>query len=755
MTATALRAASRSGESARPALVMAFAATAIVLAAVVFVVRATSPWDGTEWQPWQIGNAVSGDGWLQRPVGDISRLRPGEAVTHVDGQPIAQVRRSPFDLGSPAQAGPLTYEVVSGGRTRQVIQPLAPFRLDTLIREDWAALFTMPTLTAIAVLVFVNRPRDPAAQLLLMAAAAFLPGTFWRWVGVNDLVSGPLLPMHIIFSPLYFLGLAAFGAFGFVYPTPAAWLVRHRLPTALVALVPSAAAAVIVIRAHLVREPAVAWFAQMGIVESATMLGAFLLIAVAFPVRLLTLPDRADRRRYAVLMGGLGAVALVWVVMWLVPSLVIGGPLLPWSAAALLAIPIVGTLAWAVLRLGAFEMERIVNRTLVYGVLTVAIALLYVVLVGGSVLLVRDQFGFAAALVATGIVVLLAQPVRDALQRGINRLMYGDRDDPYRALARLGQRIETSLAPRELLEAVVASVSDALRVPYVAIEVEGEDGVLLAEARGRPGGETIRLPLLHQAEQVGQLLVSPRAEGPMSAKDRRLLTDLARQAAPAAYALGLNLELQRSRGRLVATREEERRQLRRELHDGLGPALAGTRLQLQAAQAALEEDPARAKEILGHLEAETSEAVREVRRIARELRPPSLDELGLVGALRERATHFSADGRFQVDVSVPRQLPPLPAAVETAAYRLTLEALTNVVNHARARSCEVRIELDGDLRVEIRDDGVGMRGGAAPGVGLRSMRERVAELGGAIEIGPNGSSGTAVVARLPVEAGLG
>ncbi len=755
MTVTALRAASRSGESVRPALVGAFAAGAIVLAAALFLVRATSPWDGTEWQPWQIGNAVSGAGWLQRPVGEVSRLQPGEAVTHVNGQPIAAVVRSPFDLGSRPLPGPLTYEVVSESGTRQVLQPLAPFPLETLVLEDWAPLFTMPTLVAIALLVFVHRPRDPAAQLLLLTAAAFLPGTFWRWFGVNDLVSGPLLPMHVVFSPLYFLGLAAFGAFGFVFPRPPGWLVRHRRPAILLALLPSAAATVLILRGHLVGEPAVAWFAQVGFVESATMIGAAALIAVAIPIRLLTLSDRADRRRYAILMGGLGGVALVWLVLWLIPSLVIGGPLLPWSSAALLAVPIVGVIAWVVLRLGAFEMERIVNRTLVYGVLTVAIALVYVVLVGGTILMVRDQFGFAAALVATGIVVLLAQPVRDALQRGVNRLMYGDRDDPYRALARLAERIETSLAPRELLAAVVGSVSDALRIPYVAIEVEGEEGILLAESRGRPTGEAIALPLLHQGDRVGRLLISPRDDGPMSGKDRRLLADLARQAAPAAYALGLNLELQRSRERLVATREEERRQLRRELHDGLGPTLAGSRLQLQAAQAALDEDPARAKEILRHLEAETSEAVREVRRIARELRPPSLDELGLVGALRERAAHFSADGRFQVEVTVSRQLPPLPAAVETAAYRVTLEALTNVVNHARARSCAVRIELDGDLRLEIRDDGVGMRAGAVSGVGLRSMRERVAELGGAIEIGPNGSSGTAVVARLPVEQGSG
>ncbi len=750
---SALYAVSRSGERLRPALVAAFAASAIVLAVTLFVLRATSPWDGTEWQPFQIGNAVRGDGWLQRPVGAVSRLLPSEAVTHVDGLAVGDVVRSPFEITAEAHPGPLTYDVTSAEGTRRVLQPLARFSLDTLVREDWAALLTIPTLTAIAAFVFLNRPRDPAAQLLLLAAAAFLPGTFWRWIGVNDLVSGPLLPMHAAFSPVYFLGIAAFGAFGFVYPRPMPWLVRHRRSAVLLALLPSVAAAVILVKAHLLGEPAVAWFAQMGVIESATMLGAFGLIAAAIPIRLLTLPDRADRRRYALLMGGLGGVAIVWVILWLIPSIVIGQPLLPWSAASLLAIPIVASLGWAVLRLRAFEMERIVNRTIVYGVLTVGIALVYVVLVGATVLLVRDQFGFAAALVATGIVVLLAQPMRDALQRAINRLMYGDRDDPYRALAHLGERIETSLAPQEMLVAVVDTVSNALKVPYVAIEVEGEDGILLAEGRGRHEAETVPLSLLHQGEQVGQLLVAPRDGGPMSNKDWRLLTDLARQASPAAYAVRLNLELQRSRERLVATREEERRQLRRELHDGLGPALAGSRLQLQAAQGALDEDPVRAREILRDLEADTSAAMREVRRIARDLRPSSLDELGLIGALRERAAHFSSDGRFGVDVVAPEDLPPLPAAVETAAYRVALEALTNVVHHARARSCAVQIELDGDLRMEIRDDGVGVPQPVAPGVGLRSMRERVAELGGSLQIRPNGTSGTAVVARLPIPPG--
>ena len=203
---------------------------------------------------------------------------------------------------------------------------------------------------------------------------------------------------------------------------------------------------------------------------------------------------------------------------------------------------------------------------------------------------------------------------------------------------------------------------------------------------------------------------------PFSEVDVRLLADIARQAGVAAHAVRLTADLQRSRERLVTTREEERRRLRRDLHDGLGAALAGVVLQLGAARTLLVRDPNAATQLLDKLRVEVQDAITDIRRLVYDLRPPQLDELGLVGAIQElvsRLTESSYTGsprhhqRLNMTVEMPTSLPPLQAAVEVAAYRIAAEALTNVVRHAEATSCVLHLECRDMLMLEIRDDGRG------------------------------------------------
>lgn len=234
--------------------------------------------------------------------------------------------------------------------------------------------------------------------------------------------------------------------------------------------------------------------------------------------------------------------------------------------------------------------------------------------------------------------------------------------------------------------------------------------------------------------------------------DRRVLELLAAPLAVALQATALSAQLQRSRERIVAAREEERRRLRRDLHDGLGPVLTGVGFQADAARNLIRSDPDRAVEVLRRLRRETSAAISDVRRLVDDLRPPALDELGLVGALRERAEQLSDGSGLVVALRAPDVLPSLPAAVEVAAFRIATEALTNAVRHAGASSIEVGISLADGLRVEVRDDGRTGSGTWRPGVGLRSMSERAAELGGSYRAGP-AQDGGRVVATLPLEAG--
>ena len=233
---------------------------------------------------------------------------------------------------------------------------------------------------------------------------------------------------------------------------------------------------------------------------------------------------------------------------------------------------------------------------------------------------------------------------------------------------------------------------------------------------------------------------------------RRLLDDLARQAGIAVHAVGLHAELQRARARLVAAREEERRRLRRDLHDGLGPALAAQTLKVGAARSLLRRDPDAADARLAELEGDLADALADVRRLVYNLRPPALDELGLAAAIRQAASDYAGgpDGT-RIWVDAPERLPPLPAAVEVAAYRIVQEALTNVVRHARARECLVTLRLaTGALEVEVVDDGAGLPAPHRSGVGLSSMQERAAELGGSCSIAAQPAGGTRVLARLPL-----
>jgi two-component system, NarL family, sensor kinase len=412
----------------------------------------------------------------------------------------------------------------------------------------------------------------------------------------------------------------------------------------------------------------------------------------------------------------------------------------------------------AVLKYRIYDLSLVVNRTLVYGLLTGLVVGVYVAVVAGLGA-VLDSSGLGVSLAATGVVAVVVAPLRSLLQRRVNRLMYGDRDEPYRALARLGERLGASLDPDAVLPTIVEAVAEGLNLPYAAIELDEDGGRRIAAEHGAArGGDLVRLELDYRGEAVGRLVVAPRnASEPLSTEDQRLLADLARQAGVAAHAVRLRQDLVHSRERLVIAREEERRRLRRDLHDGLGPTLAGIALQLESARALADRDPAAADSMLEQLTDQVQEAIGDIRRIAYDLRPPTLDELGLVAALREQAARLGGGNGSgtgpAVSVEVSGVLPQLPAAVEVAVYRIALEAMTNVSHHAEAEHCRVLLAMDGDLELEVRDDGRGLAASSKAGVGLASMRERAEELGGVLTVVPGEDRGTVVAASLPVGQG--
>jgi signal transduction histidine kinase len=310
-------------------------------------------------------------------------------------------------------------------------------------------------------------------------------------------------------------------------------------------------------------------------------------------------------------------------------------------AIGFIAVPV--SIGIATLRHRLWDIDPIVNRALVYGSLTACVIGIYVFIVGYLGALLRTDGNLFVSLVATGVVAVLFQPLRERLQRRVNRLMYGERDDPYRVLSRLGRRLEATLAPDAVLSTIAESVREALRLPYAAITLRKKgsegDGILETAAEaGKPVGKLVRLPLAYQNEPVGELLVASRpGEEELSAADGRLLEDLARQAGVAAHAVRLTNDLQRSRERLVTAREEERRRLRRDLHDGLGAQLAGLNVQSGILRRLIRRDPEAAEELVLELREALRSAIADIRRLVHDLRPPALDEMGLVGALRRLA----------------------------------------------------------------------------------------------------------------------
>jgi signal transduction histidine kinase len=435
------------------------------------------------------------------------------------------------------------------------------------------------------------------------------------------------------------------------------------------------------------------------------------------------------------------------------------------SLIALLVLPLFTYIA--ILRHGLYDIDRLVNRTLVYGVLTACIAGIYVLAVGGIGTVFEARGNFGISLLAAVLVAVLFQPLRGRLQRGVDRLMYGERDDPHAVTSRLGRRLEAAIEPEAVLPTVTETIAQALKLPYVAILLKEGEGYQSAAAYGSPTEESESLPLVYQREEIGRLLIAPRAPGEeFSTTDRELLEDLARQAEVAVHAVRLTTDLQRSRERLVATREEERRRLRRDLHDGVGPTLASLALRLDAARKLVRRKPGDAEELLSRLKDQTQDTVGDVRRLVYGLRPPALDDLGLLAAVRQQAAGhgFVVNDGSPKDEAIERgravfaleasgELLPLPAAVEVAAYRIIQEAMTNVARHAHARTCRVRLSVDQTrsvLELETTDDGVGMPEDRRAGVGLSSMRERADELGGTLVVEPVPEGGTRVLARLPV-----
>jgi len=490
-------------------------------------------------------------------------------------------------------------------------------------------------------------------------------------------------------------------------------------------------------------------------------------ILVVFACTILGLVSLVRRTRAA---RGPQRAQLQWLMFSVVVTVVLAAIAFPlhghasealW-AAAMAAIP-TGVVI-AVMRHRLLDIELVLNRTIAYALLTGVVVIGYVIAVSALGDIAAKKIGIAAV----AVVALLVAAARDRVQRVVDHALYGARRDPYAVVDRLGQRVDAARGPLDAVEQMAVELRTALRLPYVAVIPDGN--TLPPVETGAAVAETTDLPITVHGAPLGMLRVGRRYQGERFRGDEdSILADAARRAGALLQAAALVADLEASRERIVTAREEERRRLRHDLHDGVGPQLAGLALQLDSLARRLAGDDDNAARV-SQLRDRLRDTVVEVRRVVDNLRPPALDDVGLVEAVRQQVAAYSfatscSDshttrsggpivgtkfGGVVVDVAAD-PLPALPAAVEVAAYRIITESVTNAVRHGRPSHCDVTITTSGQaLVLTVADNGQGIASDATPGVGLASMRERAAEIGGTLAIDST-TDGTTITARLPLE----
>jgi signal transduction histidine kinase len=397
----------------------------------------------------------------------------------------------------------------------------------------------------------------------------------------------------------------------------------------------------------------------------------------------------------------------------------------------------------AMLRHRLFDVELVLSRTIVYTLLTILIAGVYAAAVFGVQFIAA---GSPLAVVLIAAVALLAATTRSAVQRVVDRVLFGHRHNPHAVVSRVGRHMASASEPAEALQRLVDSLREVLRLPYVAFHAA--DDALVADS-GHPVAGWREVPAMALGNLVGNLHVGLRRAGERwSTEEQSAIEEVASRAGTLAFAGGLVAEVAHSRERIVIAREEERRRLRADLHDGVGPALAGTAHQIDALARRLDgagqpTHASRARELRDRLR----QTVADVRSVVHGLRPPILDQLGLTAALRELGQGYDTP---QCTISV-EELGELPAAVEVAAYAIAGEAVANAVRHSAASRLVISACRGNDtVLVEVVDNGCGLPSRPRAGVGLRSMAERAHEVGGRLDISSNGTDGTAVRAVLPL-----
>ena len=423
------------------------------------------------------------------------------------------------------------------------------------------------------------------------------------------------------------------------------------------------------------------------------------------------------------------------------------------------------SIAIAVLKYRLYEIDVVISKTVLYGVLAAFFTVVYVAIVTGVGAAIGSAHNPFLTLLAAAVIALAFNPVRDNGKRLANRIAYGKRATPYEVLSAFADKMAGTYSLEDILPRTAQMLVEGTGA--VRADVWLLVGSVLVDEATWPEGEPLEsftvvdgaspevpgasrsVAVRHQGDLLGAISIHKSASDPVTSVDDKLVSDVASQAGLVLRNVRLIEDLRASRQRIVAAQDEERRKIERNIHDGAQQQLVALSVKQRLLQGMLRSDPEKAASLVDQLQADTSDALENLRSLARGIYPPLLADQGLAVALQSQARHAAVPTAVESD-----GLERYPQEAEAAVYFCTLEALQNVAKYAGASRATVRLSaVDGRLSFAVQDDGVGFDPSAKGyGTGMQGMADRLAALGGELHVTSAPGTGTLVEGTLPAEA---